>query len=378
MFISTEEFSDNIDKLITHLISEDLKDDFFRDLVRSCDEKNPLYYLVNNHFKSVARPSGTASKEFTYTNSIISLYGYLESYLEKLADEFVSSINDAKIPIAALPKAIRERHLELSLQFLKKIAWDKRQDEAGKRACEKQVVANLHSFFQEDDEYTLNSKAFAVHSANFRYELIQSFFAQLGEERIAERTLGIAAVAEKLAGRQGQEVPEDKDVLKSWLEFELGELALLRNEIAHGAFERPIESIELVIERTEFLQKFGLALGDILHRSFEEIIFHGKERQELGKPDRAFANKFSFGFQGKQLNGDEDTFTIMVGNEIFAYNRNSSNKLLKGTVKGLVLDKKSVDEITFPNALDCGIKVDFDVTSTMTNREISISIGSLG
>ena len=206
MFTSTEDFSDNINKMIIHLINENLKDDFFSELVKSCDQMNPLYHLVRDHLRAVVRPSGTASKEFTYTNSIISLYGYLESYIENLADEFITGLNVAKIPISALPKAIKERHLELSMQFLKKIAWDKKQDQSDKRDSEKQVVANLHSFFQEEDNYNLNSKAFTLHTANFRFELIQSFFSQLGEERIVDRTLGIATVTEKLAARQGPEI----------------------------------------------------------------------------------------------------------------------------------------------------------------------------
>ncbi|WP_351189880.1 MAE_28990/MAE_18760 family HEPN-like nuclease [Shewanella sp. TB4-MNA-CIBAN-0142] len=372
MFTSTDEFSDNIDKLILHLITEDLKDDFFKELVKTCDSANPLHQMIRDHLSGVVRPSGTASKGFTYANSIISLYGYLESYLEKLADDFISSINEARIPISALPEAVKCRHLELSMQFLKKVSWNKKQDEVEKRECEKQVVANLHSFFQEADDYTLNSKAFTVHTANFRYELIQSYFAQLGEDRIADRTLGISVVPEKLAVRLGQDVSEDKEVLKSWLESELSELAQLRNEIAHGSFEGSIESIDLIIERAEFLKHFGVALGSILYRSFEEVVFHGKKRKILGNADKAFAQASCFGFKGKVLSDDEDTFTIKVGDEIYAHNAKSSDKLLKGSVQGLVLNQEHVDEIEFPNMLDCGIKVNFVVASTMTNREISL------
>lgn len=372
MFTSTDEFLDNIDKLIFHLRAEDSKDDFFKELVKTCDSANPLHQMILDHLNKVVRPSGTASKEFTYTNSIISLYGYLESYLEKLADDFISSINEAKIPVSALPTAVKDRHLELSMQFLKKIAWDKKQDEAEKRECEKQVVANLHSFFQEANDYTLNSKAFTVHTANFRYELIQSYFAQLGENRIADRTLGIPVVTEKLALRLGQEVSENKEVLKSWLESELSELAQLRNEIAHGAFEGSIESLDLIVERAQFIKHFGVALGSILYRSFEEIVFHGKTRHVLGNADKAFSHASSFGFKGKVLSDVEETFTINVGDEIYAHNAKSGVKLLKGLVQGLVLNQEPVDKMDFPNALDCGIKVNFVVTGTMTNSEISL------
>lgn len=372
MFTSTDDFSDNINKLITHIITEYLKDDFFKELVKTCDSANPLHQTIQNHLNDVLHPSGAASKRFIYTNSIISLYGYLESYLEKLADDFISGINEAKIPISALPQAVKDRHLELSMQFLKKISWNKKQDEAEKRECEKQVVANLNSFFQETDDYVLNSKAFSVHSANFRYEMIQTYFAQLGEVQIADRTLGIPVVPEKLAVRLGQDVSKDKNVLKFWLESELSELAQLRNEIAHGSFEGVIESLDLIIERAEFIQDFGIALGSILYRSFEEVVFQGKERQSLGKADKVYVQTSCFGFYGKLLNGNQSTFTIKVGDEIYAHNTKSSDKLLKGLVQGLVLNKIIVDEIDFPNALDCGIKVDFSVVSTMTNREISL------
>ncbi|WP_236559753.1 HEPN domain-containing protein [Colwellia sp. 20A7] len=329
--------------------------------------------MINLHLATVVKPSGISSKEFIYTNSIISLYGYLESFLQKLAEEFITSINEASIPVSALPKAIKERHLELSMQFLTKIGKDRNQDDSVKKNCEKQVIENLHSFLQETNEYSLNSKAFSAHTANFRYELIQSYFAQVGVSHIAYRTLGFDNVTNQLALRQQQETTENKSALKNWLEYELGELAQLRNEIAHGSFERSIESFDLIIERASFLRHFGVALASILYRSFEEIVFHGKARFVIGTADRAFPLQSSFGFVGKAINVDEEQFTIKIGDEIFAHNKSTGSKVISGVVSSLMLGGKRSDEVVVPSEQDFSIKVDFEISNSMTNRELSIT-----
>ncbi|MGK0271525.1 MAG: hypothetical protein ACI88H_002188 [Cocleimonas sp.] len=373
MFICSDEFSDNIDGLIQHLSFEEQKDKFFKELVKTCSTENELHELITLHLNDVVKPSGTPSKGFIYTNSIIALYGYLESFLEKLAEEFITSINEASIPVSALPTAIRDRHLELSMQFLTKIGKDRNQKDCDKKNCERQVIENLHSFLQENKEYSLNSKAFTAHTANFRYELIQSYFAQVGVGKIAERTLGFDDVTNQLALRQQQEPTENKFALKNWLEYELGELAQLRNEIAHGAFERPTESFDLIIERALFLKHFGAALASILYRSFEKVVFHGKTRVVIGNADRTFPHHRAFGFNGQALNGTEELYTVKVGDEIFAYNSTAGNNINSGVVSSLILNGATTNEIEIPSEQDFSIQVDFIVTNNMINRELSIT-----
>ncbi|QBY05144.1 hypothetical protein E2K93_12455 [Thalassotalea sp. HSM 43] len=369
MFTCSGEFSGNIDELILHLNYEKQKKSFFLQIVKESDADNPLNDMILAQFENVVKPSNTSSKESTFTNSIISLYGYLESYLEKLAEEFITKINEANIPKSALPPAIRGRHLELSMSYLQRVARYKLKEGADKLDCEKEVIAGLYSFLQEEEEsYTLNSKAFSAHT-NFNYDSIQNFFAQVGIEKITDRVIGFESVTDQLALRQQQEPTEDNTVHKGWLESELRDLAQLRNEIAHGAFEGPYDSTELIIERAEFLKSFGLAIAEILHRTFDEIVFNCKDRNTLGKPKHAFAEHNCFGFLGRALDGTEERFTIKAGDEIFAKNQTS---LISGYIDSLMLDRNPVDEVQFPSELDIGIKVNFDVTSSMTRREISV------
>ncbi len=373
MFTAKDEFSDNIDGLIQHLQFEEQKDFFFRELVKNCQPDNPLYTLVRQHLNNVVKPSTTSSKEFNYTSSIIALYGYLESYLEKLAEEFIDSINEAKLPVSRLPQEIRERHLELSMRFLDKVAKNRAQEDTEKRATEIEVIRNLHSFLQGNDDYTLNRQAFSVHTANFRYDLIQSYFSQVGIKGIADRTLGFEDVTNGLANRQGQEPSEQQAVMKTWLESELAELAQLRNEIAHGAFERNIEKFNLIIERANFLKCFGVALAEILQRSLEEIVYHGTDRHVIGYAENTFPKQRCFGFKGKIVGGIDEQFCIKVGDKIFAKNSNSGCKVIIGSIESLMRDRLQVDQVEFPSESDFAIKVTFEVSSSMTNRELSIA-----
>ncbi|EJL6397987.1 hypothetical protein NMR73_000930 [Vibrio navarrensis] len=373
MFAARDEFLDNINGLIQHLQYEEKKDLFFRELVKDCQPQNLLYNLVRQHLTDVVKPSTTSSKEFNYTSSIIALYGYLENYLEKLAEEFIDSLNQAKIPVSKLPQEIRELHLKLSMRFLDQVSRNRTQEETEKRATEIEVIKNLQSFLQGDDDYALNRKAFSVHTANFRYDLIQTYFSQVGVKGIAERTLGFETVKNGLANRQGQEPSDQKSVMRTWLESELSELAQLRNEIAHGAFERNIETFNLIIERANFLKCFGEALAEILHRSLKEIIYDGTDRHVLGYAKQTFPKQRCFGFMGKLVDGTEEQFRIKIGDKIFAKNCNSGDKIIIGSIESLMQDRKQVTHVEFPSESDFSIKVNFEVSNNMTNRELSIT-----
>ena len=49
-----------------------------------------------------------------------------------------------------------------------------------------------------------------------------------------------------------------------------------------------------------------------------------------------------------------------------------TNRIIQGQVVSLICNKEEVEEVQIPSALDFAIKVDFEVTNGMTNREISI------
>ncbi|GAA5525753.1 hypothetical protein Maes01_02325 [Microbulbifer aestuariivivens] len=370
MFPCCDDFSASIDGLIQHLKFEEETLVFFHQLSRMCNDDSDISSLVRTHLDEVVKPSKISSKEFTYKHSIVSLYGYLENFIEKLSDEFATKINDALLPVKALPESIRNNHLEISMRYLTKVLRNSNHQNNDKREREKEVVSNLNSFLQETEGYKLNSEAYAVHSANFRYQLIQSHFSQLGVNHIADRALGFENVVNLLAIRQQQEATTEKSILTGWLEFELAQLAQLRNEIAHGAFEGSIETIELIIERAEFIKEFGLALAIILHRSFDAILFKGRNRAVIGKPDQVFPKLGCLGFKGVALQNDEIKNTVKVGDEVFAAN---SGSVVSGIVKSLNLDMQIVDKVEFPNERDFSMKVDFEVSNSMTNREISIS-----
>lgn len=372
MFVTKDQFVDDINSLIKHLQFEEQKEMFFKQLVQECTTGNELYDSIGQHMTDVIKPSSTSSKDFTYRSSIVSLYGFLENFLEKLVEEFITSINTASIPITTLPDSVRNNHLDLSLQLLKKNQTDRTQTETEKKCNEKDVIKNLNSFLQEEEGYSLNSKSYSIHTANFRFDQIQSFFLQVGVERIANRALNIKDVKELLAARQQQEPLDNAQTLQSWLEIELNDLAQLRNEIAHGAFERPIESLELVIERAEFIKQFGSALADILYRTFEAVIYHSVQKHIIGNADQTFPNYNCFGFIGKPVDSETEKFTLKVGDLIFSHNDNSDKKVITGKVMSLRLNKIEVQEIQIPSDQDFSIQVDFDVINGMINRKLAI------
>lgn len=366
MFLATEDLVENIEGLISLLDFESKKELFFKQIVRSSSPDNDLQPHILKHLEEVIKPSNTLSKKFLYQSSIVSIYGFLESFFEHLAEEYVSKINNLSLPVSSLPSAIRDKHLDLTIQLLTKT----RKDES-KQEFLKQVIGNLHSFVQESLPHTLNIEAFSAHTANFRYDLIKSYFAQLGVENAPRRALGNKDLVDNLSMRQRQETTDNKLILDSWLTHELQELTQLRNEISHGAFNGQVESFELIAERALFVKSFGLSIAEILTRTLTRLEFDNIERAIIGNPDRAFPNKRSLGYRGSTLQ-NEARLAIVAGDQVYAFNH-SNNDLISGEVTSLFLGGAEANEIKLPNEQDFAIGVNFKVSSNLSKYEVSIA-----
>ncbi|WP_422413914.1 MULTISPECIES: HEPN domain-containing protein [unclassified Endozoicomonas] len=369
MFNSTSDYVKNIDSLVSHLKYEGDRQYFLKSLIKKYGSDNEVAKDIRDHMSGF-RSVYVNSKRFNYNSSIVSLYGFLENYLEAVIKELVLKINSARPKFNNLPKEIRNSHLNTSIDLITKIQRDRSLSKDVKDELIKTIVYNLNSCAQGDDGYRLNEDSFSIHTANFRYDSIHSFFNKVGVSHLPRRTLKCKNLQVSLAEKHSGEKTLEQKLLVSLLQSELDDLAQRRNEIAHGSFEGEIESIDLLINRAVFLKAFGCAIDKILNDYYYEFAFSSGLKVSIGKPDKVYNKIKVIGFSGENFPDESLGGEIYVGQKIFAFNDSGKNKLKHGSIVSIKSNGSEFDRIKIKNKTSIGVMVDFDLSSHDSSRVI--------
>jgi hypothetical protein len=372
MFDSEKDFARNVSNLISHLNHEKKRGDFLRKVIRKHGHEPVLKGVITTYLDGLDGASQINAKQFVYTSSIISLYGYLESFLENITREFIQNLNQSNMPFSSLPNNIRRFHLELSIDLLKKVRRSKGIAESHKNDQIKLVLKHMHTCAEEQEGYQLNEDAFSLHSANFRYDSIHEYFARVGVESMPRLALQGQKLREAIAGKYSIDSNTKGNVFRSLLKNELDDLAQRRNEISHGSFDGELESIDLVIERALCLKEFGASVSNVLTNHYFETVFHSAPNIKLGSPTKIFVRDRVFGFFANPNHNDGISSSICVGDSIFARNDSSNEKLMYGKVISIAKNRESSHSIQIPSDTEFTLKVDFSFNSHMDNRGIYV------
>ncbi|WP_412503377.1 MAE_28990/MAE_18760 family HEPN-like nuclease [Shewanella indica] len=372
MFDSTTDFTNNISSLIDHLNYEKSRGDFLKNIVRKYNCKSAIKDEIEEYLNDVEKASLINAKKFTYTNSIISLYGYLENFIENIAVEFIQKLNQIDIPFTSLPKEIRRFHLESSIDLLKKVQRTKGNNRDQKNNRIKKILLNMHTCAEEFENYQLNEEAFSLHTANFRYDSIHNLFCKIGIHGVPRISLSDKELRSTLANKHTIDEDIERKIFVSLLASELDDLAQRRNEIAHGSFDGELESIDLVIERALCLMKFGASVSKILNDYFYQFVFESSSKVSLGLPTEAYNGSCIFGFLANPNHNIGKISSINTGDVIFAHNESSTEKLKYGKIVSIVKNREDTECLEIPSDTDFAIKVDFEFSSHMKTREVYI------
>lgn len=372
MFESEQDFAKNIDNLISHLSHEKLRGDFLSNIVKKYNCESAIKDEIAEYVSDIERPSLINAKKFTYNNSIISLYGFLENFLENIVHEFVANLNRINIPFSLLPKEIKSSHLESSIDLLKKVQRSRAHETGHKNTLIKSVISNMNSCAQEDEGYQLNEGAFSIHTSNFRYDTIHNTFCKVGVHGIPKMALRNAGLKNAISKKHAIDSNIEQKVLVSLLTSELDDLAQRRNEISHGSFDGELESIEIVREKALLLKYFGTAISKILTDHFFNLVFISSSKIELRKPMNTFIGISVFGFSADPNHNNGEDSEVKVGDMLFAKSDGSDDKLKYGKIISIVSNHVATESVRVPSTTDFAIKVDFDFNTHIGNREIFV------
>jgi hypothetical protein len=251
--------------------------------VEDCPDGSNCKILISDlqaHFKTQ-----NSKATFEYNTIIVSLYGYVEQYVESLIGEYLTYLSDTVPSYGQLPGALQQRHLDLSLDLIK-LTDHVQKYQAVKKEI---VIANLHSCFGTPNSYTLNIEAYTHHGANLRQKTITEMFLQCGVAGLSHALRNHESLIKVLTDldpdRDVSKLMQKEDAVIFW---PIDDLAERRNEVSHGS-PAQLLSNDILLERIAFVEAYGEALASVIYQRRLSVDAKYRSR-ELGMPLAVFNN----------------------------------------------------------------------------------------
>ncbi|KHD08920.1 hypothetical protein PN36_04685 [Candidatus Thiomargarita nelsonii] len=287
---------------------------------------------------------------FNYNSVIISLYGFLEPFIESLISKYLNFINTIVPNYEELPEPIKKNHIELSFGLINRI----QQARYSGTMTVAQVVSNIHACLNNPNHYQLNDEAFTYHTANFRADVIMETFARIGVENVSMRLKKCPTFTQYLTS-----LDENRDVEMMSLEeafFYLNDLVERRNEVAHGARTELLPN-DMLLSYLNFFKAYGQALYEVVQS--ETLSYETKYRGiPLGKPLKVWQ-------KGTVVCLSVKNISIKVGDFLIA--KISTLPYLKGEIQEIQINKISYNksQATATEIIVC-LKVTFKATKNQS------------
>jgi hypothetical protein len=283
-----------------------------------------------------------SKKQFDYNSVIVSLYGYLEQFVEALSRSFLLFLTKA-IPIySQLPTSILDRHLELTLDLLSRL---KHPKYAGK-ISEQLLISNLHSCLSGSTKFALNIDAFTHHTSNFRTPVINEYFSSLGISNICMDIYKSKLYQDYLTSNgipiKGSPKPHEMFPV-------LDDLADRRNEVAHGSASNLL-ALTLLKDYLEFAGAFGNAFARVIHAKtlpYQSASFG----YVLGTPLDVFNHNI--------VAFSVDNHVLSIGDLLIAETGDSEEPFRGGPIESLQVNNKAYRRTSKKHGLQVACRVKF-------------------
>lgn len=240
-------------------------------------DETPLPAAIQKPSLDLIRQNATNKKRHVYVGAIIVMYGALERFIENAVSDYLKSCVKTSGAYKNLPKVIQKKHTNQTIEYMNLIKDSKVKEPEGIEI----IVENLLGCIRGNDQYTLNSRAFTIRSANMNLDRIRATLRNTGVDVSNKKLAGSRYYSKYVKDTQGRTVSDIKGVELDTLFNHINELVSIRNDIAHGVSSLDdIEDVELVRGRTDNLDAFIHAIHDCL---CENLLRH---QIELGKVTR--------------------------------------------------------------------------------------------
>lgn len=302
-------------------------------------DENDLIKALRPHLVSLQK-GVTIRKVYTYTSSVILLYGLFEQYVEELVIAYLLKLEQTIPNFDDMPKKIKKSHTELSAQLLLNRQLDKYHDR-----CNVAEVVHRMNLCIKKERFNLNTLAFIDHKSNFRIDSLNQFFASVGIPGISALVKKVPEFKSCIAKR----FPEGGiDGMPDNVIFEdLNDLTWRRNRVGHG-WPNDTLSIGMMKERVEFIKFLGRSLYKVVRQKVLPYIINYRGHA-LPKPIAVYNNTIvCFHLEnGSISNGDQ------------IISRALNMRHLEGKIEELQINGIQRMEVSAPPAIDVACRVNF-------------------
>lgn len=307
-------------------------------LLGAFDEKEDNIILIN--LSNCLKDFRLDKLSFNYNSIIISLYGFLEQYLEEIVKDYIENLNLIITKFDLLPEKISKNHFNLSLNLISKVESSKYKGPLTKEF----IINNLHSCINQYSNYKLTKEAFSQHSANFRVQVIDETFAQIGIENLSNLLIKDSEFITFLYG-EGIIESLDNISVNSSLSY-INELAELRNFVAHG-ISNDIIGNDMLKKYVNFLYHYGIAIDKVITNN---LLLHSipNNYSQLGEIKNLYQN-------GNVICLFNNNNTLNIGDTIIGKN---SVEIVQSKILGIRLDDNDIESINHELNVEIGIRLE--------------------
>ena len=342
MISSLNKFIDSMEKLEKYIFGIKLQNNLL------CDSQQGMKNLqTNDKFQKFKKhyENFRIKKIFEYNTIVISIYGYLERYIEDIIKEYLAIVNKIFKYYNDLPDAIKENHYDLSSQLIQNLKLSKYKS----ITSENIIIKNLYLCSINDENYKINLDAYTQHTANFRQEEIKRFFSLVGVNNISHLIKHQPRFVDYLkSNRPEVDISQTRDEI---IYNVINDIAERRNEVSHGAIHE-IVSKEILEDYIGFLKIYGKSLYDVLKCEILEY-----ESEHIAK----ILNKTIKIYDNQIVIFELDKPKISVGDRIIAKKNSMFPKYIDGKIKELQINGENYNKISESEKIKIGMKVDFKV-----------------
>jgi hypothetical protein len=341
MWVCTNGLEDGLNLLRHYLDGLDKQDALLLMDSQRCGDAKQQVKDLQDHFK----PKNNKAR-YDYNTIVISLYGYLERFIEDLIAEYLALIASQVPSFSKLPTSIQNNHLELSLDLVRKADY---QRNAGSVRVQ-DIVARLHSCFTTPNKYQLNDQAYAQHTANFRQSVVVDTLNKCG---ITDIGLGLRQ-SEPLIDFLRQEDPE-RDMQAYMAASDdivfarLNDLANRRNDVAHGNLADEILSRELLRTYIGFIEAYARGLALVVYE--RSLPFLLERSLTLGAAIAVYDHRI--------VCVNLPAGTISVGDTLIAKTQDTSRPYKAGAIKEIEQNNTQLTTIDGGPDVKVGLLVEF-------------------
>ena len=190
-------------------------------------------------------------KKLNYKSLIISLYGIVENYAEKLIVKYLENLSLEISEYPNLKNKIQEKNLYNSASLTLKVI--EKKSVKYNHLKETDLISNLNSCLANTPNYLLNFESFTMLSGNLKHSKMCDLFKQID----IDLNTGFVKHTDFNLGSSENQFKK------------LDELVEMRNEIAHGSVSTLLNPSQIE-EYVDFVEKYFLNLQKLLLYDLEQ------------------------------------------------------------------------------------------------------------